>query len=121
MRVPTAVHVRVHVLAEQAGHVLAGRCEGVVERGRDHQFDDRRARPARVVLLRFRIEVGLLEVAQRRPDQDAALVVRLQRAAGRSEEHTSELQSLMRISYAVFCLHKKQTKIHYRYYTMWYD
>src|SRR3546814_1206462 len=26
----------------------------------------------------------------------------------RSEEHTSELQSLMRISYAVFCLHKKQ-------------
>src|SRR3546814_4715808 len=31
--------------------------------------------------------------------------------AGRSEEHTSELQSLMRISYAVFCLKKKkQTK-----------
>src|SRR3546814_1535503 len=27
---------------------------------------------------------------------------------GRSEEHTSELQSLMRISYAVFCLKKKQ-------------
>src|SRR3546814_4433941 len=30
--------------------------------------------------------------------------------AGRSEEHTSELQSLMRISYAVFCLKKKKTK-----------
>src|SRR3546814_6804475 len=30
---------------------------------------------------------------------------------GRSEEHTSELQSLMRISYAVFCL-KKKTKTH---------
>src|SRR3546814_6964358 len=29
-------------------------------------------------------------------------------AAGRSEEHTSELQSLMRISYAVFCLQKKK-------------
>src|SRR3546814_1512334 len=28
--------------------------------------------------------------------------------AGRSEEHTSELQSLMRISYAVFCLKKQQ-------------
>src|SRR3546814_3019314 len=28
----------------------------------------------------------------------------------RSEEHTSELQSLMRISYAVFCLKKKQTQ-----------
>src|SRR3546814_9210230 len=30
---------------------------------------------------------------------------------GRSEEHTSELQSLMRISYAVFCLKNKKTKI----------
>src|SRR3546814_6897857 len=30
-------------------------------------------------------------------------------AGGRSEEHTSELQSLMRISYAVFCLKKKTT------------
>src|SRR3546814_6462880 len=29
---------------------------------------------------------------------------------GRSEEHTSELQSLMRISYAVFCLKKKNYK-----------
>src|SRR3546814_6817362 len=33
----------------------------------------------------------------------------LLREAGRSEEHTSELQSLMRISYAVFCLKKKNT------------
>src|SRR3546814_3696810 len=33
------------------------------------------------------------------------------RAASRSEEHTSELQSLMRISYAVFCLKKKTTTI----------
>src|SRR3546814_1549626 len=32
------------------------------------------------------------------------------RGGGRSEEHTSELQSLMRISYAVFCLKKKKTK-----------
>src|SRR3546814_7159279 len=31
-------------------------------------------------------------------------------AIDRSEEHTSELQSLMRISYAVFCLQKKKTK-----------
>src|SRR3546814_8791550 len=45
---------------------------------------------------------------QRRPlpqfDMDAIALV-----AGRSEEHTSELQSLMRISYAVFCLKKKNT------------
>src|SRR3546814_1766249 len=34
----------------------------------------------------------------------------------RSEEHTSELQSLMRISYAVFCLKKKKTPIIYSRY-----
>src|SRR3546814_6496807 len=33
-------------------------------------------------------------------------------APGRSEEHTSELQSLMRISYAVFCLKKKKQRTH---------
>src|SRR3546814_6548811 len=32
----------------------------------------------------------------------------------RSEEHTSELQSLMRISYAVFCLKKKKKQYRYR-------
>src|SRR3546814_4204184 len=35
---------------------------------------------------------------------DPGAVVRAVESAGRSEEHTSELQSLMRISYAVFCL-----------------
>src|SRR3546814_8238473 len=35
---------------------------------------------------------------------------RLWSAWSRSEEHTSELQSLMRISYAVFCLKKKKDK-----------
>src|SRR3546814_1369955 len=34
----------------------------------------------------------------------------------RSEEHTSELQSLMRISYAVFCLKKKKTKKQIQYF-----
>src|SRR3546814_2843872 len=33
----------------------------------------------------------------------------------RSEEHTSELQSLMRISYAVFCLKKKNKKTNYKH------
>src|SRR3546814_6232256 len=50
------------------------------------------------------------------------VVQRQDRAVGlqhfRSEEHTSELQSLMRISYAVFCLKKKKNKLknfHIRY------
>src|SRR3546814_1061978 len=37
----------------------------------------------------------------------AAIIKRLKAIADRSEEHTSELQSLMRNSYAVFCLKKK--------------
>src|SRR3546814_10865186 len=40
--------------------------------------------------------------------EDVRLLSKIQR---RSEEHTSELQSLMRISYAVFCLKKKKNKI----------
>src|SRR3546814_6579994 len=36
--------------------------------------------------------------------------LRKRHSARRSEEHTSELQSLMRISYAVFCLKKKKTR-----------
>src|SRR3546814_1375698 len=36
-------------------------------------------------------------------------------ACERSEEHTSELQSLMRISYAVFCLKKKTTSIQHKH------
>src|SRR3546814_3348779 len=38
-----------------------------------------------------------------------AAVEKAMHAGKRSEEHTSELQSLMRISYAVFCLKKKNT------------
>src|SRR3546814_8954693 len=45
--------------------------------------------------------------ARRDHDGDAAAARR-----GRSEEHTSELQSLMRISYAVFCLKKKKNTTH---------
>src|SRR3546814_5197176 len=61
---------------------------------------------------------GEVAFGERRQDDDDQLAGHLgpradlegggQRGAGRrSEEHTSELQSLMRISYAVFCLKKK--------------
>src|SRR3546814_6658998 len=53
----------------------------------------------------------------RRRDQAAPCAARgTDTAAVRSEEHTSELQSLMRISYAVFCLKKKKTQITGNYY-----
>src|SRR3546814_7756657 len=41
---------------------------------------------------------------------DAVDLLQAQHLGARSEEHTSELQSLMRISYAVFCLKKKNTQ-----------
>src|SRR3546814_7647464 len=58
--------------------------------------------------------------ARQRVDVDAAMLPDLGAGGGgkhrldidRSEEHTSELQSLMRISYAVFCLKKKKKRKH---------
>src|SRR3546814_9306247 len=47
---------------------------------------------------------------ERDPCRAALLSLVTSRAVTRSEEHTSELQSLMRISYAVFCLKKKNKK-----------
>src|SRR3546814_8034750 len=49
---------------------------------------------------------ALLNMTSSRPPLNFANSARLRR----SEEHTSALQSLMRISYAVFCLKKKNTK-----------
>src|SRR3546814_2937279 len=62
----------------------------------------------------------VVQVLRRRPAERGDVLLRHQRIAqlvrlvvifrdrARSEEHTSELQSLMRISYAVFCLKKKK-------------
>src|SRR3546814_9157751 len=52
-----------------------------------------------------RIVAGCAAFSVRRVEQHNLLAAL---AAERSEEHTSELQSLMRISYAVFCLQKKK-------------
>src|SRR3546814_4377126 len=56
---------------------------------------------------------GALGIGPQRPTRAAALLRQAQlrqvlQTPDRSEEHTSELQSLMRISYAVFCLKKKK-------------
>src|SRR3546814_3434157 len=72
------------------------------------------------------LEAARVEPAPQRADQlraDAHLALHLGRAQvevavpeadvlARSEEHTSELQSLMRISYAVFCLKKQKQNTH---------
>src|SRR3546814_5714843 len=52
---------------------------------------------------------GWAERAETAAERDRELAARAAALDERSEEHTSELQSLMRISYAVFCLKKKNT------------
>src|SRR3546814_10826788 len=76
-----------------------GACTGVTRRGYS-AFHSRFGMPA------LRCLVG--EMRQDGPVPD--ILERFARAhpTPRSEEHTSELQSLMRLSYAVFCLKKKQ-------------
>src|SRR3546814_10511705 len=53
---------------------------------------------------------GLLMLADGNGEFARALGLEMDASSFRSEEHTSELQSLMRISYAVFCLKKKKDK-----------
>src|SRR3546814_4314435 len=90
------------------GRVVAARVLGVAGRGGDRAIGPRSCRgrlvepsgqlvPARLDLV---LGVGVVE---RRGDPVGRR---------RSEEHTSELQSLMRISYAVFCLKKNKQKPH---------
>src|SRR3546814_16312786 len=55
------------------------------------------------ILLGRRLQAQRIGSARRFGDPEGLQA----QVAGRSEEHTSELQSLMRISYAVFCLKKK--------------
>src|SRR3546814_5789246 len=65
---------------------------------------DRGGRP----IVRARAPYRLYRLAQPDPDRRRQSDLhQLQPRSRRSEEHTSELQSLMRISYAVFCLKKK--------------
>src|SRR3546814_4533598 len=53
------------------------------------------------------VSVSEAEVAEALAEPVGQIVGAVRAALERSEEHTSELQSLMRISYAVFCLKKK--------------
>src|SRR3546814_7825093 len=68
---------------------------------------EHRVRLAVGVLLAGHGEISFARLKQQLSLTDGNLGAQLRRL--RSEEHTSELQSLMRISYAVFCLKKKIT------------
>src|SRR3546814_2648327 len=73
----------------------------------------RRLRGAAAEQLGDGVTLGLGQLAQLAAHRGDGLALLERGLAGlgfRSEEHTSELQSLMRISYAVFCLKKKKTE-----------
>src|SRR3546814_4932013 len=66
-------------------------------------------------MLYTELRIGSITVTDTKLTSDKGVVElkkmkEIKRKYDRSEEHTSELQSLMRISYAVFCLKKKKTK-----------
>src|SRR3546814_5080682 len=108
----TLFRSRIDQLAERAEHVIE-RHAGIVL-VREIQVDGIDPEPVERPLNRRADAVGLqAALAHSDLGRKAHLVARaarLQPFAHRSEEHTSELQSLMRISYAVFCLKKKNTK-----------
>src|SRR3546814_9001809 len=80
-----------------------------IEEGAEQQRHDRQRREQYPVALHGANLISALRA--RRARQIASNCARPS-IASRSEEHTSELQSLMRISYAVFCLNKKTNDKH---------
>src|SRR3546814_9557061 len=80
----------------------AGKLKGQIER---HDL----AGSHLVLELRHRAEGDLIRAEQQLADQGIGACLHRTLRPVRSEEHTSELQSLMRISHAVFCLKKKPT------------
>src|SRR3546814_3563744 len=87
-------------LAERDAHMAQDGIGGDVVEG------ELRRRPVADIVERAHVEDHT--VRQLEADR-AVAVVSERRAIDRSEEHTSKLQSLMRISYAVFCLNTKTT------------
>src|SRR3546814_5823841 len=77
----------------------------------------RSVEPGQILLLQEIDGIGFALRKQRDEDVGTRYLVLARRldVQDRSEEHTSELQSLMRISYAVFCLKKKKNKTKYKH------
>src|SRR3546814_7166124 len=96
------------------------RCRGQRRRGRDGRAGGAAGALSRIAAHLAQISRRLVVGGQSVPPARAAGAAaagglgpdraRPQEGVERSEEHTSELQSLMRISYAVFCLKKKKEK-----------
>src|SRR3546814_4405402 len=79
------------------------------EKHRGHAGHDARGESHFTVKITSAAFEGRSRVERQRMVNAALSDLLAERVHARSEEHTSELQSLMRISYAVFCLKKKKT------------
>src|SRR3546814_6515719 len=77
----------------------------VALKGQDIAELDRLSREATKII---RTVPGVVDLESSLKANKPTVAVDIDRQLARSEEHTSELQSLMRISYAVFCLKKKK-------------
>src|SRR3546814_9730160 len=103
-----------HQVGDGAMHEHLARIKTADFGGRDPAVGTADPQVVRVLLMRQPVEeprIGAQFVC--RPDAvgvEQRFEIGCHDDASRSEEHTSELQSLMRISYAVFCLKKKKTK-----------
>src|SRR3546814_365975 len=104
-----ALQAPVRQIAQNAGHdgaVVSGKL--MEQKNADVGFN------AQTEVYEDLVKAGVIDPTKvvRTALQDAAsvagLLITTEAAVSRSEEHTSELQSLMRISYAVFCLKKKK-------------
>src|SRR3546814_2490406 len=98
-----ALH-RLAIFARDAGEVVEAIVDGDHDRVAVVEVAGR-AGPKRLVAIRIGDRRGAHVAVDLRDQRGAAF--RVEEAGQRSEEHTSELQSLMRISYAGFCLKKK--------------
>src|SRR3546814_4677733 len=87
---------------------IAGIFDRVVEGALRRRLRRHRDRQPFLRQLAHQIDEALPLFSKAVGDRHAHVVEEQLRRVRRSEEHTSELQSLMRISYAVFCLKKKK-------------
>src|SRR3546814_4092696 len=97
--------VEIELIGERDEHRLERPAIDAALRIRDILGEARRKLPLRDVVVGHALAVRIVDIVDLGMRADAPA----DDLARRSEEHTSELQSLMRISYAVFCLQKKNT------------
>src|SRR3546814_8823013 len=97
-------------LPSDIGGIIDEREEQSAAKARPEKAVDRACKPGSAECIgarRGKIDPHALGSDRPRPEDEQAILPLLDAAAIRSEEHTTELQSLMRISYAVYCLKQK--------------